>query len=106
MRPMVSHVARMIVRFYPAVPWPRNILRTDPDLGFSFPQPLTDTEGSGTVRVGCGAGIGNGTGSVNVYVGSLGAEGESGVIRIGAEGVHARTLSGGRGVGGFVSVYQ
>ena len=65
-----------------------------------------NTSGSGNIAVGYQAGIRNQTGSNNVYIGSVGANGDEGIIRIGTEGVHNRIYLAGEIEGNIVAVYQ
>ena len=58
--------------------------------------------GSNNVAIGFQAGYKNLTGSANVYIANAGADGESGVIRIGTEGVHTTTVLSGRVEGNIV----
>ncbi len=64
--------------------------------------------GSDNIALGYGAGTRNSSGSNNVYVGNPGTDGEEGVIRIGTEGVHTRTILVGEVEGDInvVPVYQ
>ena len=62
--------------------------------------------GSNNIAIGNRAGYDNLTGSTNVYIANAGADGESGVIRIGTEGVHTTTVLSGRVEGNIVAVYQ
>ena len=48
--------------------------------------------GSNNIAIGSQAGYDNLTGNRNVYIAHAGADGESGVIRIGTEGVHTTTV--------------
>ncbi len=65
-----------------------------------------NANGSNNIAIGLRAGNDNLTGSSNVYIGNAGADGESGVIRIGTEGVHTTTVLSGRVEGNIVAVYQ
>ena len=60
----------------------------------------------GRSRCGSEAGNNNLTGDSNVYIANAGADGDSGVIRIGTEGVHTTTVLTGRVEGNIVAVYQ
>lgn len=64
--------------------------------------------GSDNIALGYRAGTRNQSGSNNVYIGNPGENGEEGVIRIGAEGVHTRTILVGEVEGNInvVPVYQ
>ena len=64
--------------------------------------------GSDNIALGYDAGTRNQSGSNNVYIGNPGANGEEGVIRIGTEGVHTRTVLVGEVEGNInvVPVYQ
>ena len=64
--------------------------------------------GSDNIALGYRAGTRNRSGSNNVYIGNPGANGEEGVIRIGTEGVHTRTILVGEVEGDInvVPVYQ
>ena len=65
-----------------------------------------NVNGSNNIAIGSQAGYDNLTGNRNVYIGNAGADGESGVIRIGTEGVHTTTVLSGRVEGNIVAVYQ
>ena len=65
-----------------------------------------NTSGSNNIAIGLRAGNNNLTGSTNVYIANPGTDGESGVIRIGTEGVHTTTVLSGRVEGNIVAVYQ
>ena len=65
-----------------------------------------NVNGSNNIALGNRAGYDNLTGSRNVYIANAGADGESGVIRIGTEGVHTTTVLSGRVEGNIVAVYQ
>ena len=64
--------------------------------------------GSGNIALGDQAGRSNTSGSDNVYIGNRGENGEEGVIRIGTEGVHTKTILVGEVEGDIkvVPVYQ
>ena len=64
--------------------------------------------GSDNIALGYRAGTRNQSGSNNVYIGNPGTNGEEGVIRIGTEGVHTRTILVGEVEGNInvVPVYQ
>ena len=62
--------------------------------------------GSNNVAIGFRAGNDNRTGNGNVYIANPGADGESGVIRIGTEGVHTRVVLAGTVEGNVAAVYQ
>ena len=64
--------------------------------------------GSDNIALGFDAGTRNSSGSNNVYIGNPGANGEDGVIRIGTEGVHTKTILVGEVEGNInvVPVYQ
>ena len=70
-------------------------------------QALMFNQGDENIALGYQAGYNNRTGSNNVYIGSgnPGEDGEEGVIRIGTEGVHTKTILVGE-VEGIVPVYQ
>lgn len=65
-----------------------------------------NVSGANTIAIGFQAGNDNLTGDRNVYIANAGADGESGVIRIGTEGVHTTTVLSGRVEGNIVAVYQ
>ena len=65
-----------------------------------------NVNGSNNIAIGSQAGYDNLTGNRNVYIANAGADGESGVIRIGTEGVHTTTVLNGRVEGNIVAVYQ
>ena len=65
-----------------------------------------NVNGSNNIAIGFRAGYDNLTGSQNVYIANEGTDGESGVIRIGAEGVRTTTVLSGRVEGNIVAVYQ
>jgi hypothetical protein len=65
-----------------------------------------NVNGSNNIAIGSQAGYDNLTGNRNVYIANAGADGESGVIRIGTEGVHTTTVLSGRVEGNIVAVYQ
>ncbi len=65
-----------------------------------------NVNGSDNIAIGFQAGNNNLAGNRNVYVANAGADGESGVIRIGTEGVHTTTVLSGRVEGNIVAVYQ
>ena len=64
--------------------------------------------GSDNIALGYRAGTRNQSGSNNVYIGNPGTNGEEGVIRIGSEGVHTKTILVGEVEGNInvVPVYQ
>ena len=64
--------------------------------------------GSDNIALGYRAGTRNQSGSNNVYIGNPGTDGEEGIIRIGTEGVHTRTILVGEVEGNInvVPVYQ
>ena len=64
--------------------------------------------GSGNIALGDQAGRSNTSGSDNVYIGHRGEDGDEGVIRIGTEGVHTKTILVGEVEGDInvVPVYQ
>lgn len=65
-----------------------------------------NVNGSNNVAIGFRAGNDNRTGNGNVYIANPGADGESGVIRIGTEGVHTRVVLAGTVEGSVAAVYQ
>ena len=65
-----------------------------------------NANGSNNIAIGFQAGNNNLTGDSNVYIANAGADGDSGVIRIGTEGVHTTTFLTGRVEGNIVAVYQ
>ena len=65
-----------------------------------------NVNGSNNVAIGFRAGNDNRTGNGNVYIANPGADGESGVIRIGTEGVHTRVVLAGTVEGSIAAVYQ
>ena len=65
-----------------------------------------NANGSNNIAIGFQAGNDNLTGDSNVYIANAGADGESGVIRIGTEGVHTTTVLTGKVEGNIVAVYQ
>ena len=65
-----------------------------------------NVNGSNNVAIGFRAGYDNLTGNGNVYIANPGTDGESGVIRIGTEGVHTRVVLAGTIEGAVGAVYQ